>query len=444
LERSNLFVARLEHGAWFSVHSLFADFAEFQLESQDPGAPLEIHRRAAQWFLERGMLSEAIDHAAAARDHELVATIVSEHHLPVIRSGSSRTLVRWAKMLPDEQLVQHPELAMAAATAVSLVGARTIERRRFLRLAERGRTAAPARFTPYVDAGIGMVRAFTFDEGVAKSVAEGKRAVEIAELEADDVLVASLAGLAHAHYFAGDLPAAAAMALQALAHPEAERRPTAHAVARTTLALVDADRGLLEAARTHADTAKATIGGIHSSRSWLGALTYAASGYVHAAGGKLVDAERELVYAERYFNDELPTVHHAWLLLLLSDVRCRRGHLNESGEALRLARLELAEIADCGFLEQVAANVERNLEVAGDRFEHGEVLDRPSEAQLAVLRLLASELSARDIGGRLFVSANTVRTHTQAIYRKLGVNSRSEAVARATVLGLLDDVQQAS
>ena len=46
------------------------------------------------------------------------------------------------------------------------------------------------------------------------------------------------------------------------------------------------------------------------------------------------------------------------------------------------------------------------------------MLETPSEAELAVLRLLTSELSARDIGGRLFLSANTVRTHTRAIYRE--------------------------
>ena len=37
LEHSNLFVARLEHTGWFRVHPLFAEFAEFQLESHDPG-----------------------------------------------------------------------------------------------------------------------------------------------------------------------------------------------------------------------------------------------------------------------------------------------------------------------------------------------------------------------------------------------------------------------
>ena len=141
LEHSNLFVARLEHTGWFRVHPLFAEFAEFQLEAHDPGASLEIHRRAALWFLDRGLLAQAVEHAVAAHDYELVAGIASDHHLPVMRSGSARTLVRWAKMLPDEQLVAHPELAMAAATAVSLVGPRSVERRRFLQLAERARTA---------------------------------------------------------------------------------------------------------------------------------------------------------------------------------------------------------------------------------------------------------------------------------------------------------------
>jgi len=439
LEHSNLFVARLEHTGWFRVHPLFAEFAEFQLESQVPGASLEIHRRAALWCLERGLVPAAVEHAVAARDHEVVAMIASDHHLPLIRSGGARTLVRWAKMLPDEQLVEHPEVAMAAATAVSLVGPRTVERRRFLQLAERARTTDSARFTPYVDAGIGIVRAFTFDEGVTASVAEARRAVEICEREADDVLVASLAALAQAHYFNGELTAASAAAERALAHPESERRPTADAIARTTLALAHIDRGRLRAAREHAEKARAMIGAIHSSRSWVGAVAYAASGRVHAAEGKLAEAERELVYAEPFFRDELSTVHHAWLLLLLARVRCQRGHLSEASEALDLAHLELEELDDCGMLPRLASTVQCELVLAESRAERGEVLERPSEAELAVLRLLASELSARDIGAQLFLSANTVRTHTRAIYRKLGVNSRAEAVARATVLGLRGD-----
>ena len=65
-----------------------------------------------------------------------------------------------------------------------------------------------------------------------------------------------------------------------------------------------------------------------------------------------------------------------------------------------------------------------------------EVAEPLTERELAVLRLL-SRLSNREIGGRLYVSVNTVRTHLQAIYRKLGVAMQAEAVATARELGLL-------
>jgi len=60
-----------------------------------------------------------------------------------------------------------------------------------------------------------------------------------------------------------------------------------------------------------------------------------------------------------------------------------------------------------------------------------------SQRELAVLRLLESTLSQREIAGELYVSFNTVKTHTRTIFRKLGAASRAEAVARARELGLL-------
>jgi LuxR family transcriptional regulator, maltose regulon positive regulatory protein len=42
------------------------------------------------------------------------------------------------------------------------------------------------------------------------------------------------------------------------------------------------------------------------------------------------------------------------------------------------------------------------------------------------------------MGRRLHVSANTIKTHAHAVYRKLDVRSRSEAVVRARDMGLLD------
>ena len=60
-----------------------------------------------------------------------------------------------------------------------------------------------------------------------------------------------------------------------------------------------------------------------------------------------------------------------------------------------------------------------------------------SERELEVLRLLATELSGPEIARQLFVSVNTLRTHTKHIFTKLDVNTRRAAVRRAAELGLL-------
>ena len=65
------------------------------------------------------------------------------------------------------------------------------------------------------------------------------------------------------------------------------------------------------------------------------------------------------------------------------------------------------------------------------------LVDSLSVRELDVLRLLGSDLDGPDIARRLFVSLNTVRTHTKNIYAKLGVNNRRAAVRRAVELDLM-------
>jgi LuxR family maltose regulon positive regulatory protein len=60
-----------------------------------------------------------------------------------------------------------------------------------------------------------------------------------------------------------------------------------------------------------------------------------------------------------------------------------------------------------------------------------------SEREVEVLRLLATELSGPEIARQLFVSVNTLRTHTKHIFTKLDVNTRRAAVRRGEELGLL-------
>jgi LuxR family maltose regulon positive regulatory protein len=71
---------------------------------------------------------------------------------------------------------------------------------------------------------------------------------------------------------------------------------------------------------------------------------------------------------------------------------------------------------------------------AGD----GEPLQEPlSDSELRVLRYLPTNLHGREIAAELFVSLNTIRTHTKHLYAKLGVHTRGDAVRRARELALL-------
>jgi LuxR family maltose regulon positive regulatory protein len=63
-------------------------------------------------------------------------------------------------------------------------------------------------------------------------------------------------------------------------------------------------------------------------------------------------------------------------------------------------------------------------------------LEALTDREREVLRLLSTELSGPEIARQLYVSVNTVKTHTKRIYDKLGVHSRYEAIERAQQLGL--------
>jgi LuxR family maltose regulon positive regulatory protein len=63
--------------------------------------------------------------------------------------------------------------------------------------------------------------------------------------------------------------------------------------------------------------------------------------------------------------------------------------------------------------------------------------DQLTDTEVRVLRYLPTHLTAPEIAAELWLSVNTVNTHTRHLYAKLGVHSRQEAVRRARALGLL-------
>jgi LuxR family maltose regulon positive regulatory protein len=66
-----------------------------------------------------------------------------------------------------------------------------------------------------------------------------------------------------------------------------------------------------------------------------------------------------------------------------------------------------------------------------------EIVEPLSKRELEVLQLIAEGLTNQEVASRLFLSLNTVKAHSRNIYGKLGVRSRTQAVARARALGVL-------
>lgn len=68
---------------------------------------------------------------------------------------------------------------------------------------------------------------------------------------------------------------------------------------------------------------------------------------------------------------------------------------------------------------------------------HATTVKPLTESEIRVFRLLRGSLSLRQIAAELFLSINTIKTHTQSIYRKLGVSTRDDAIVRGRDTGIL-------
>jgi LuxR family maltose regulon positive regulatory protein len=176
--------------------------------------------------------------------------------------------------------------------------------------------------------------------------------------------------------------------------------------------------------------------------SWSAGLAYTADAAALASVGELAQAERQARRGEALRRAPEPTVEHAHALLVLAETRIARRRLAAAANDLERVREALASFADAGRLPRLAARLEKALAAARDAAPS--LVERPSPSELAVLRLLSSELTQRQIGQHLYLSLNTVKTHTRGIYRKLGARSREDAVARAVALGLLEDGDRAA
>jgi LuxR family maltose regulon positive regulatory protein len=437
LARANMFLVSLdERREWYRYHHLFGDVLQLELGRE---AALDLRRRAATWCRQNGLVEEAIEYAAAAHDSAMVADLLEEHHLEFIWGGRLWQFLGWMNWLEPEVLEQYPVLAASGLPVAALLSRPDVEVRRLLAVTERARQRKPQFSSPYVEAAVEVTRAVLIQNGdVGGAVEHGRRAVAAARAAGDALTVGTLAALSQALFFSGGLEEAQAVADEVVERPDATGRPFGYLASLGVLALVDAERGRVESAEAWARQALSYARQRFLGDSWVASLAHLALALACLTTGRLDEAEREALRGERLRRSPQPSAGHAHALLVLAQVQLARSRLARASATLRQAQRTIAEFSDAGRLPAIAATVEQGLAAASTAAGARELTEEPSPAELAVLRGLAAGLSRREIAEQLYISLNTVKSHTRELYRKLGVSSQAEAVARAEVLGLLE------
>ena len=352
------------------------------------------------------------------------------------RSGRAATIERWLALLPRDLVSARPGVLCAGALAAGGLARPRVEVRRMLSRAEQAREQHPEQWTGFHETARLLLAAVYGDDDVATTVELSARAVELAREDADTLVVPAMAMLAWAQLLAGQDDAALELARTTEVHPDADRRPFGVVAALAVQAVIAAERenpvvaerlagrALFEA--TRAGVLESTAAGCAHFAAALGAL----------ADGRPADAERALHRARTIEPAIDGGAMHAWVLATFARTLAARGRMRRAEQALAQARGLLAACIDPG---AVAARVEQ---AAGAVTAQGAaapiVTEALSPAELSVLRHFEGDRTARAIGAELYLSINTVKTHIRAIYRKLGVSTREDALARAEALALLD------
>jgi LuxR family transcriptional regulator, maltose regulon positive regulatory protein len=442
VERSNLFLVPLDaRREWYRYHHLFGELLRHELVRASPDLAPALHRRASAWHREHGTADEAIAHATAAGDDTEAADLIARHWWAIAVRGQRETVAAWIDGLRREVVLGDARLCLARAWIALTLGAFD-EVEPWVLAAENGSLPGPL-FYPRasVEASVAQLRSVgaSFGGDVGRAIEHGRTALALDEDEASPTRVLPRLALAYALYFAGQLTAGEELLVEALrARPQPEFAQT-HVYILALLAATSLDRDDVAGAQRYAAEAEGLVSELHLHEQPSVAL-------VHVARGRLLEQRAELAAAAASFGRAVKLARRggrrlelAYALLVFARLQRRqRDHL--AGRSLvREAASVIAACPDPGWLRELLGTTERSVQQTAPRcMPSGPSSEVDlSQRELAVLRLLASDLSQREIGVELYISLNTVKFHVRNVFRKLGVSGRAEAVARGRELALL-------
>jgi LuxR family transcriptional regulator, maltose regulon positive regulatory protein len=436
LERSNAFLITADASRrWYRFHQVFRDVLSRELAARSPTEVADLHRRASDWYAAEGLPVEAIEHALVAGDVQYASDQLVRNWLSLYSEGRGYKIVDWLDRLPPDVLAADSGLCLLAASLYRSLGRRD-EVERWLALVEdEGRPEAQIPGFAYTTAAAVAINRSMLElaSGNADAALVEARRAEAAERAADGlgrVVAAFFVGVVL--FFADDESAEAV--LEGFLSDERTAGQHARAYAALAfLAYIALDRrDVREAFRLSEEAVeRAHAHGLDEYPQT--SLARGALGAALLADGDLDRAEEHLEQAVTLARRGLEGCDIALAQVHLARLRLRQDDREGTAHALASARAAL-DVAGLPLITRVEREVSAGLGPVPPDVAPSEAL---TDAELRVLRLLPHELTYAQIAGRLYLSTDTLRTYTRSLRRKLGVASRSEAVAAARQRGYL-------
>jgi LuxR family transcriptional regulator, maltose regulon positive regulatory protein len=435
-ERSNLLLVALDRRAeWYRYHHLLRDLLGAQLQRREPEIVPRLHLRAAAWYEANGLSELAIDHAQAAGDPDRVARLVLEVMQPVWASGRVDTVLHWMEWFEHRNLIErYPAVTIHGALIFALLG-RPAKAERWAAAAE---PASPTGRLPdgsTMESYLAYLRTLLCRDGVEAMRHDAQIAwTGLSPLSPYRATMLHAEGLSY--LLEGELDRADPILARAFDVATDVGAVPLAAVVLAERCSVAVGRDDWPAAVALAERALSIVQDGEFDDYWTSALVYAWAARAAMHRGDVAAAREYVIRAARLrplLTYALPVVSVQALLELarayiaLTDPHGARAVLQQVYDILR-QRPDLGVLADEADELRAEVDMLRRQGVGGSSL---------TTAELRILPLLATHLSFREIGERLYLSPYTVKTQALSVYRKFGVSSRSAAIERAHNVGVL-------